>query len=239
MKKSVTENEKKVFRLALRKAFKEPVELKINDNAHVFFNINFRKKKWIVRIHWMFLKASDLEEMATHIVRYTLRRNKKSSKIIDLFIEKHWDWVQHKMPPIITRGSYFDLKKIKEDLNRRYLGGKVDSLITWSRLTFKRFREQVQMGSYSTSRNLITVRPRLDQKFVPQYVVEATVFHEMCHALVPVRRVNGRRQIHPPAFKRLEEKYPHLEEAKKWEDKNLTLLLRKPRKKVAPKRKKR
>lgn len=213
------------FRRALQRVLKDSVQLIVNDNTHVFLNANFRKKKWTVRLHWMFLKAS--KEMPKQIARYILARDKKNSKIIDRFIEKHWDWVRHPLPPIQTKGRYFDLQKIFNHLNQRYLKKKVKAQITWGPSTNRRAYEQMQMGSYSTSRRLITLHPHLDRKFVPRVVVEATIFHEMCHALVPVKEINGRKQIHPPAFKKLEEKYPYLRKAKIWEDKNFGKLLRK------------
>lgn len=212
------------FRLRLQRSLREPVELIINDNTHVFLNAAFRKKRWVIRLHWMFLKAS--KEMPKHIARYLLTRNKENSKIIDHYIERHWHWVRHPLPPIQTKGKYFDLQKILGRLNRRYLKRKVSAKITWGPSNSRRAYEQMQMGSYSTSRNLITVHPHLDQKFVPRHVVEATVFHEMCHALVPVQEIKGRKQIHPPAFKKLEAKYPHVEKASQWEDKHLSWLLK-------------
>lgn len=213
------------FCLSLQRALREPVELVVNDNTHVFLNGYFKKKRWVIRLHWMFLKAAG--EMPKHIARYLLTRNKESSKIIDRYIEKHWHWVRHPLPSIETKGKYFDLQKVLARLNRRYLKGKVTAKIGWGPPNSRRAYEQMQMGSYSTSRNLITVHPHLDQKFVPKYVVEATVFHEMCHALVPVREVKGRKQIHPLSFKKLEARYPNLKKAQAWEDEHFSRLLKK------------
>lgn len=228
MKQEIPEAEKSCFHAALEKAFREPVALILTDNAHLFFNIYFKKKRWMVRLHWMFLKAPHIQEMADHIARYTFYRNKKSSKAIDQYIEDHWHWVRHKMPPIQTQGKYYDLQAIFDDLNQRYLEGRVHCKITWSRPSVQRFKNQLQMGNYSTSKNLITIRPRLDQKFVPKYVVEATVFHEMCHALIPVLKVNGRRMIHSREFTVMEKRYAHLGKAHRWEDRNFSRLLGKP-----------
>lgn len=225
----VTEKEKTVFHTALEKVFKEPVRLLVNDNTHVFFNIYYRKKKWTVRLHWMFLKSEDPAETARHLAQYTFYRTKKSARFIDRYIEERWHWVRHPLPPIHTKGKYFDLQAIFNDLNRKYCDGKVAAKITWGKKKEKNYRGQLQMGSYSTSRNLITIHPRLDQKFVPKIVVEATIYHEMCHAMIPVRRVNGRRSVHPPAFKKLEAKYPRLKEVHAWEEKHFNLLLKRPK----------
>ncbi|MBI4125698.1 MAG: hypothetical protein HY466_07205 [Deltaproteobacteria bacterium] len=221
----IAEARTEAFRGLLARLLKEKVELVIHDNTHVFMNAYFRKKRWVIRLHWMFLKSP---AMARQIGSYLLTRNKENSKAIDRYIENHWHWVRHPMPPLQHRGRHYDLKKIRNDLNRRYLGGRITAQITWGPKNSRRAYEQMQMGSYSTSRNLIIIHPGLDQKFVPRYVVAATVFHEMCHALVPVKEKGGRKQIHPLSFRKLEARYPSLDKAKKWEEAHFTKLLRRP-----------
>ncbi|MDP2600155.1 MAG: SprT-like domain-containing protein [Deltaproteobacteria bacterium] len=211
----------------LKKILKGPVRLTVTDNTHVFLNASYRKKIWHVRLHWMFAKASPAVQQQA--AQYILNHNKKSSKVIDQFIEDHWHWVRHPLPPIVVKGKIYNLESIFSRLNRRFFRKKLKSKITWGKSGGRQGYEQLQMGSYSTSRDLITVHPSLDQKKVPHYVVESTVFHEMCHAVIPVQKINGRKQIHPPAFKKMEAQYPHLKKAQKWEEENLGTLLRKSR----------
>ncbi len=210
----------------LKKILCESIHLTITDNTHVFLNASYRKKMWHVRLHWMFTKAPS--PIQHHVARYILNHNKKSSKVIDQFIEEHWHWVRHPLPSIVTKGKVYDLQKIFDRLNRLFLKGKIKAKITWGKSAARRSYEQLQMGSYSSSRRLITIHPSLDQKWVPRHVVEATIFHEMCHAMIPVKKINGRKQIHPLVFKKLEARYPHLQKVQKWEEKNLGSLLRKP-----------
>ena len=215
------------LRALLQHVLREPVQLTITDNTHVFLNACFKKKRWQMRLHWMFLEAPI--SVQEQVARYILTHSKTSSKAVDQFIEDHWHWVRHPLPPIQTKGKIYDLEKIFDALNVDYFDGKVKAKITWGKSPSRRSYEELQMGSYSTSRQLITVHPHLDQKFVPHYVVEATIFHEMCHAVLPVQKVGGRKQIHPPAFKKLEEKYIHYAKAREWEEEHLTKLFRKPR----------
>lgn len=216
------------FRRALQRRLREPVRLIVHDNTHIFLTAHFRKKIWTIRLHWMFLRRP---AMAREIARYLLKRDKSSSQAIDRYIEDHWHWVRHPLPPIRTRGRVYDLQKIFDSLNRRFWRGRshgrrrINAKITWGSDSKRAIYEQLQMGSFSSSRRLITVHPRLDHKKVPRYVVEATIFHEMCHAALPVRRVGGRRQIHPPAFKRLEARYPFLKKAIRWEERHLGKIL--------------
>lgn len=217
--------QKERFWLALQRCLKARVDLTVTDNAHVFLKARLQKHCWKIRLHWMFLKAPAQRELPKHLARYIVWRNRESSKIIDQYIEDHWHWVRHPMPPLRTAGHCYDLRRMFDDLNQRFLDGAVTAQITWGPKQGRRAYEQMQMGSYSSSRNLITIHPALDRKAIPQYVVEATVFHEMCHALVPVRKVNGRRQIHPPEFKTLERRYPRWQEAQRWEERHLGRLL--------------
>ncbi|OGQ06329.1 MAG: hypothetical protein A2W61_07080 [Deltaproteobacteria bacterium RIFCSPLOWO2_01_44_7] len=212
---------------ALERILRKPTQLTITDNTHVFLNAAYKKKVWKVRLHWMFLKAP--KNLWHHVAQYINTHNKESSKLVDRYIEDHWHWVKHPLPEIQTKGKVYHLQKIFDSLNKRYFHGRLRSKITWGKGLTKRAYEQLQLGSFSTSRNLITVHPNLDQRFVPKHVVEATVFHEMCHAMIPVQTVNGRKQIHPPAFKKLEARYPHLRKARNWEEKNVNRLLLKYR----------
>lgn len=218
------------FRRMLQCRLREPVRLIVHDNTHVFLTAHFRKKIWTIRLHWMFLRSP---AMAREIACYLMKRDKASSHAIDRYIEDHWHWVRHPLPPIRTKGRVYDLQKIFDALNRRFWRGrrKICAQITWGSDSKRAIYEQLQMGSFSSSRRLITIHPRLDHKKVPRTVVEATIFHEMCHAALPVRRVGGRRQIHPPAFKRLEARYPFLKKAIAWEERHLGKILMRPKRK--------
>ena len=52
------------------------------------------------------------------------------------------------------------------------------------------------------------------------------IYHEMVHEVFGEETVNGRRCVHPPEFRVLEESYPDFARCKVWEDKNLNRLLR-------------
>jgi hypothetical protein len=72
---------------------------------------------------------------------------------------------------------------------------------------------------------MIRIHPLLDQPFVPRYVVETIVFHEMLHQLIPRQRVNGRWRVHPPAFRLQERRFPYYRQAKQWQHRHLARLL--------------
>ncbi|GIX48347.1 MAG: hypothetical protein KatS3mg131_2558 [Candidatus Tectimicrobiota bacterium] len=125
-----------------------------------------------------------------------------------------------------ARGRYFDLEEILRTLNRRYFGNRVQARIVWGRRPPRRQRVSIRLGSYCARTRLIRIHPALDQAFVPRYVVESVVFHEMLHQLVPCRRVRGRRCLHPPRFRQWERQFPAYARAEAWKRRHLTRLLR-------------
>ena len=83
----------------------------------------------------------------------------------------------------------------------------------------------MRFGVYLTDAQLIRVHPALDQAFVPRYFVEFIVYHELLHHAIPPVRLNGRYQIHSPAFRRREREYPAYAEATAWRKQFLRRLL--------------
>ena len=71
-----------------------------------------------------------------------------------------------------------------------------------------RRRRTIRLGSYDARENLIRVHPALDQSWVPRLFVEAVVYHEMLHALMPAKESGGRRCLHGPEFRRRERQLP-------------------------------
>jgi hypothetical protein len=62
---------------------------------------------------------------------------------------------------------------------------------------------------------------------VPECFVESVVFHEMLHEMHGVVEVEeGRRCVHTPEFLEDERRYTRYDEARRWEKKNLSKLLR-------------
>ncbi|HHE55002.1 MAG TPA: M48 family peptidase [Caldithrix abyssi] len=81
-----------------------------------------------------------------------------------------------------------------------------------------------RLGFYSKEKNLLVISRILDSKKVPPEVVKFLLYHEMLHMAIPVQKVNGRRQIHPPVFKQREKQFPNYQSIQKWLKKNLVKL---------------
>src|SRR5690606_22494209 len=154
-----------------------------------------------------------------------------ASRVLGAFIDSQQHRVRpvgraaHK-PALETRGRFFDLREIYDDLNARYFGGSIDARITWGQKCGKpRRRNSIKMGSYSVEEKLIRVHRSLDRAFVPRYFVEWIVFHEMLHQVHKATVVNGRRMFHTPAFPAVAAGFEHYERARAGERAHLDGIL--------------
>ena len=118
-----------------------------------------------------------------------------------------------------------DLHKVFERLNQEYFDDKVQAKIMWGRDVKSRNKSGFRYGSYDEGKKLIRIHPRLKQDFVPQCVLELTIYHEMCHQFVPSYKKNGTWQSHHPEFKRKEREFKDFKDARNWEKHNWHRLL--------------
>ncbi len=82
------------------------------------------------------------------------------------------------------------------------------------------------LGYYDDAFNEIVINKALDDRRVPEFVLDYVVYHELLHAKHSPHYGRGkslRTTVHTTAFKRDEEKYPRLEEAQAWVGKNRRL----------------
>ncbi|MCP3958787.1 MAG: hypothetical protein GY719_13120 [bacterium] len=125
-------------------------------------------------------------------------------------------------------GQAVDLRELRDGLNERFFGGKLEVGVTWGRAPSRRRGRRgfsVRLGTYSDRDNVARIHRCLDGADVPRYVVEAVVYHEMLHAAIPVVVENGRRRIHGPELRRRERLYPHHEKAERWIERNVARLV--------------
>lgn len=118
------------------------------------------------------------------------------------------------------KGRYHDLQPLFEDLNQRYFQGHIQAAITWGKQRAKGPLRSIRLGSYSHAHRLIRIHPRLDAPWVPRFVLEYLIYHEMLHQLH-----RGGHRAHPASFRLFEHQYEHLQEAKAWLKANRLRLL--------------
>ena len=198
-----------------------------------------------VRIHRCFTTASDatLRSVADFLLsRRRSPRRRAALKAIREHFAAHAPRpaeAPRRSATLRPVGSFFDLRELRDDLNRRYFGGALEVAITWGRASgtrrapaARRRRRRrrgrcgfsIQLGSYDEGRNLVRIHRCLDRAEVPRLVVESVIYHEMLHADLPPVVVNGRRRIHTPEFRRRERLYRHHDAAERWIEDNLERL---------------
>jgi hypothetical protein len=119
-------------------------------------------------------------------------------------------------------GEHHDLYRIFDELNFRYFHGLMSQpVIGWSQAESRNI-----LGHYDAAHNAIVLSRILDRKEAPAFVVEYVMYHEMLHLRHPVERRGGRRCIHTAEFRKAEEEFPQLKQAKEWME---TILWKLPR----------
>lgn len=183
-----------------------------------------------IRLHHMFHDAPDVVWHA--LLAYIRHTDKAARHMLHTYIQRQHHRIrqpiqrQQRRHVLQPKGQYFDLEAIYHDLNQRYLANRIQARITWGRQAPTRPRVSIRFGSYHVANRLIRIHRLLDQSFVPRYVVENVVFHEMLHALIPRQLINGRWRVHPPEFRQAERRFPYYHQAEQWQRQNLDRLLR-------------
>ena len=199
----------------------KPILMHVTNNSSTILSSRHAKRGNGLRLslHYMFLSAPDnVRKALAHWIDHP--KAKKAGKVIDDFIRERNHQIRPKAPPTVrlrTEGRHHDLQALFDELNNRHFGGTLRCQLTWGKMPSIRRRRSIRFGSYHADRNLIRIHPLLDQDFVPHYFVKAVLYHEMLHAHLGVgEHPSGRRSIHPPRFKRIEEAYPDNERAETW-----------------------
>ena len=183
-----------------------------------------------VRLHRMFRQAPDAVWRA--LVAYLRYADATASRTIRTYIRQQQPLLAGDRPALPCprllqpQGRFFDLEAIYAEINQHYFINRVQAHITWSRRPPQRKRRSIRFGSYQERDRLIRIHCLLDQSFVPPYVVENVVFHEMLHQLIPRQYLNGRWSVHPPEFRRQERRFLYHQQAEQWQRQHLGRLLR-------------
>ena len=183
-----------------------------------------------VRLHQIFRQAP--ESVWRALVAYLRHAEASASQTIRAYIRQQQPVLASLQPApqraglLQPQGRYFDLAAIYHELNQHYFVNRVQADITWSRRPPRRQRTSIRFGSYQERDRLIRIHCLLDQSFVPRYVVENVVFHEMLHQLIPRQHMNGRWYVHPPEFRRQERRFLYYQQAEQWQRQHLGRLLR-------------
>jgi predicted SprT family Zn-dependent metalloprotease len=206
----------------------ERVRLVVHDNSSTMLSFRRAAGCLHLRVHHLFLGAPD--EVAEAIADFAARPNRRGRRAAGRRIDA---WIRSRRgriaPPRLRaldpRGKVHDLQGMFDRLNAEHFDGAVVARIGWGRSTRSRGQRSIKMGVYLHDARAIRVHPALDRDAVPEFFVEAVVFHEMLHQVVSVEELGGRRVVHGREFRRRERALPGHARAKAWERENLHVLL--------------
>lgn len=191
------------------------VSITVTDNTTNMLTVKKMHRRAVcLRINHIFLDAE--REVIDEIAGFLTTSTKTTTPLIRQYIKLNSSRLkkpQVKNTSIMTKGWHHDLREIYDVVNGTYFSGAIDAHITWGRGPARKRVQSRRFGSYNAVANLIRISPVLDRAIVPRYVVEYIVFHEMLHAHVGFREVNGKRKVHPPEFKKLERLHPNFHRA--------------------------
>jgi len=196
-----------------------PVDLTITDNSLSMITVRWSNPGYKVRLHHMFLEADP--PVLKALAGFIGKRSRRASPIIRQFVAANSGKIKRAAPRPRrtvprTAGRYFDLGEVFARVNREYFAGAVDCGVSWGSNRPARSRCTIRLGTYSEQTRTVRVNPRLDRGFVPRYVIEGIMYHEMLHHLLGTTLVRGRKVAHSPAFRRLESRYPHHARVHAW-----------------------
>jgi hypothetical protein len=215
---------------AIRDATSRAVALHVTDNKRVLISQKRDGERLVVRLHHVFLRAEPA--VVSAIARYVHRRDEKAGALIDAFLSREQDYLRRSRARRETRarplGEVHDLESILDEVaTTHFEEGLALPRITWGKRSgAKRKRRSIQLGTYEREIALIRIHPALDRDWVPRTYVAFIVYHELLHHLVPPVERAGRLHVHTAEFRRLERRYAHYDEARRFEKENLNRLLR-------------
>lgn len=73
-----------------------------------------------------------------------------------------------------------------------------------------------KFGHYQWDTDTVMVSRTLDQRRVPEFVVDYVMYHELLHKKLGARLVNSRRMVHTNLFREQEAIYAKLDEAQRY-----------------------
>lgn len=192
-----------------------PIKLTITTNRVSMASISFPHNHDAikVRLHADFLKAP--HDVIEALRSYVRTRRKRDWEVISAFAKSIVSGPKRPARRIRknSAGRVYDLKELRDDVNRSFFNSRVSCGIEWARTrpaSRRRRSRSIRYGTWDAEDQTVRISPLLDDSRVPYAFIRYIVFHEMLHAVVPVETRRGRRYYHPPTFRSLERSYPDL-----------------------------
>jgi hypothetical protein len=208
-------DKQEIIRRQLEIAAGRTISLTLTDNATSLISVKVAGRCLDVRLHRIFLRAE--QDVLDEIGRF-LRYRKGRTPLIRDYIRRHAHELPERKPrnqQLRVIGRHYDLQEIFGLLNKAYFHGRVSAAITWGNKRRSGTRKKT-LGSYNSQTNIIRISPELDRKTTPRYVVEHVIHHEMLHAFLGAKLINGRKCFHSREFRDQEKGFKDYEKAVAW-----------------------
>lgn len=200
------------------------VDLKVKEYKSTFISVLKNRFYLKVSLHKLFLDAPD--DIKKAVVNFCLKKDSQSHRLIKTYANKYFLNLDYSkklnINKLVSKGEYFDLRQIYENLNMIYFQNSLNLNITWFEKPKYRRCTHFTFGSYDKNLKLIRINKLVDQDNFPFYFINYIVYHEMLHSICMEEiDENGNKKIHTKKFKQLEKKFPYYKESQEFEKKFL------------------
>lgn len=181
-------------------------------------------------IEWSLLPKSLKKDTSVKLQKMVLE-NKIQSYLSSLSADLYCSTIDTSRLEKQTEGVRYDLREVFDSINNTYFQNSVEASLRWGSPCSLTSYQTVRTAKSGKPVNLITIAGVYNHPDVPRFALDAVMYHEMLHIVVPPYNKNGRRVIHSPEFKRMERQYAFFEQWCEWEKLCLRALARKMKKK--------
>ena len=199
---------------------KKNLLLRVSGSSRLYHSVRIRGRAIIVQISLTSLEMPDeyfsllMKILFSRLAKKPVLKTWKSQLLNyeNNFQEKHTKPVKSNGRRLNPEGKYYNLSQIFQQLNRQYFKNNLSQPnIGWSQN-----KNRYRLGSYDHSQQKIIISKILDNRDIPEFVVDGIVYHEMLHQVHPIQKKNGRRIIHCKYFKIDEKKFKEHVKLQKW-----------------------
>lgn len=207
-------------------------------NANQRISVSVRSKndaRYTLRTHWLLMQT---EEFAPAIQSAVLRGafppnfDRVFDNLRNTITPEHL-YNSSQSQTNLHKGRHVNLQAVLEHV-AQYLPANTSHhgvQIAWGQRARTPSRRSIRLGSMDEKRSLIRVHPVLDNDWVPPFVIEFVIWHELCHYIRPplsrdIARATSDHRVHHRAFRALEARFPELENAETWIRRHIDALLR-------------
>ncbi len=193
--------------------------IRINDNRSTMVSVKWEPDMTRVSLHRMFLSAPF--DIRYALAKYLKGDDKQLAPSVKAYIEESMPLMDYAkrldLSSLAPFGTVYDLKDIYFELNEEYFDSKLALHITWFGNHVPTNRRKCSLGLFLSPCKLIKIHRLLDHVHIPPFVLHFVVYHEMLHAVCPIKiDERGYAKIHSAEFRKKEVEFREYAKAQQW-----------------------